>query len=54
MLSLLVTYAIAWIAVCAYASWMAIGNSRLARRMKRVNNFASGESDDVARSKRVV
>jgi hypothetical protein len=34
METLLATYAVAWAAVTAYASWIAVANGRLARRVK--------------------
>lgn len=36
METLLATYGVAWAAVTAYMSWLAIANGRLARRVKNL------------------
>ena len=53
METLLVTYAVAWAAVSAYAAWLAIGNGRLTRRLERLEALIGEQPDDVTSCKKV-
>jgi hypothetical protein len=50
---LLVTYAVAWAAVSAYAAWLAIGSGRLGRRLERLESLIGEKPDDLTPVKRV-
>ena len=39
METLLAAYAVAWAVVSAYVLWLAVGNSRLARRLERLETL---------------
>jgi CcmD family protein len=39
METLLAVYAVAWAAVSAYVSWLAVANRRLARRLERLETL---------------
>lgn len=42
--TLLAAYAIAWAVVTAYVGWLASGNSRLARRLERLEALRGKQS----------
>jgi hypothetical protein len=46
MQTLLATYAIAWVAVSACVTWLAVGNGRLARRVDRLEALLDERRDD--------
>jgi CcmD family protein len=46
MLTLILTYAVAWAAISAYAAVLALGRRRLVRRLDRLEADTDGESPD--------
>ena len=46
METLLAAYAVAWAVVSAYVVWLAAANSRLARRLERLETLLSKQQTD--------
>jgi len=53
METLLITYAIAWAMVSAYAAWLAIVHRRLFRRFERLEMLVGKEQDSIGPITRV-
>lgn len=43
---LLATYAVAWVVVSGYVTWLAVGNGRLARRLDRLETLVGDSRDE--------
>jgi hypothetical protein len=51
MITLIVTYVVAWAAICAYGAWLAIGSRKLVRRLDRLEIDAVVKPPDLTQVK---